>query len=229
MTLSLSHVRLSKPLLGGVLLLFMLAMPFYAFWSNLRSRPLELFDAAQRGDVRSINLAVRHGADVNSLDPTGRSPLMIATKAGRFPAARWLIEHGANVNECAPIYGTPLMQATLSGQEQIVAALLQNGANPNLVNANGHAALWYAVAGDDDALPTIQRLLHSGADPNVKARDGETALGLALINGDLTKARLLLASGASLGRSEMRAAIQHFAGGGNQIVRSSDAQRTLPR
>src|SRR5262249_39836157 len=55
---------------------------------------------AALGDVNLLRLMLDHGADVNTLDPLGRTPLMSAVISD-FPSldvVKLLVERGANVN-----------------------------------------------------------------------------------------------------------------------------------
>lgn len=62
-----------------------------------RCTPLHL--AAYRGDVSIIQLLLQHGAAVNRLDSTNRSPLFYAASKNNTFAAKKLIKHGAEVKD----------------------------------------------------------------------------------------------------------------------------------
>jgi ankyrin repeat protein len=61
---------------------------------------LALPDIAALGDKNAVRLMLDHGADVNALDPLGRTPLMYAAASDllALDVVKLLIERGADVN-----------------------------------------------------------------------------------------------------------------------------------
>jgi len=59
-----------------------------------------LVGTAVLGDVNSVRLLLDHGADVNTVDPLGRTPLMYAAASDLLPLdeIKLLVERGADVN-----------------------------------------------------------------------------------------------------------------------------------
>lgn len=68
-----------------------------------------LHSAAYNRQVNSILLLVQHGAPIDVLDSSERSPLMIAADEGHTEAAKQLLNLGADVNlssqkvQCPPV------------------------------------------------------------------------------------------------------------------------------
>src|SRR5260370_18447385 len=61
---------------------------------------LALADIAITGDVNAVKTLLDHGADVNIVDPLGRTPLMYAAASDNLSleVVKMLVEHGADVN-----------------------------------------------------------------------------------------------------------------------------------
>lgn len=111
--------------------------------------------------------------------PTG---LGFAVWGGDAARVRKLLSEGAAVDE----YGdgvldrTPLMESVDevdafydADHEEITRLLLEHRAVVNRRDAEGRAALHYAVRAGSEA---VMRLLNAGADPNAAAKDGSTPL-----------------------------------------------------
>jgi ankyrin repeat protein len=100
---------------------------------------LALADIAITGDVNAVKMMLDHGADVNIVDPLGRTPLMYAAASDNLPLEelKMLVEHGADVNardahkRGADSGWTALDIARQHGDTPIVAFLLKSGAKSN--------------------------------------------------------------------------------------------------
>ncbi len=100
---------------------------------------LALADIAITGDVNAVKMMLDHGADVNIVDPLGRTPLMYAAASDNLPLeeVKVLVEHGADVNVRdahklgADSGWTALDIARQHGDTPIVAFLLKSGAKGN--------------------------------------------------------------------------------------------------
>jgi ankyrin repeat protein len=119
------------------------------------------------GDMTLVRLALDHGADVNRLDPRGRTPLMYAAISDFMPVeiARLLIERGADVNarsqhkESADSGLTALDLAKLRGSTPMVELLTKSGAvdtKPAAVNLKPQRASTIRAA-IERSLPLLQR------------------------------------------------------------------------
>ena len=86
---------------------------------------------------------------VDDRDSRGRTPLMMACRAGDFGAAAALIEAGADVNAASHSGTTPLMYAKTaavgSGDLRILELLVACGAELNARDTNGRTALDYLI------------------------------------------------------------------------------------
>lgn len=143
-----------------------------------------LSEAAHLGDSGAVQLLLKNGANVNTRNRFGVTPLMRAARAGRYIALRCLLENGADVNARDKSGGTALMGASLSGYSHSVGILLQAGADVNACTKNGSTALMHAVQAKHEHLVPI--LVAAGADVNAVNQAGETAQtmvkSLAMLN-----------------------------------------------
>jgi ankyrin repeat protein len=97
---------------------------------------IALTNTAVLGDLRSMQLMLDRGAEVNAVDPLGRTALMYAAASDRLPldAVKLLVEHGADVNarDSHKLGGdsglTVLDIARLHGDTPIVEYLIRAGA-----------------------------------------------------------------------------------------------------
>jgi N-acyl-D-amino-acid deacylase len=95
-----------------------------------------LIGTAALADVNTVKLLLDRGADVNAIDPFGRSPLMYATVSDllRLDVVKLLIDRGADVNATnrhrlsGDANQTPLEIASLHGNTPIVDLLIKAGA-----------------------------------------------------------------------------------------------------
>ena len=139
--------------------------------------------------VRMVRLFLDRGADPNTTDVRGDSPLKAALCSSRYCPSRQklikvLLEHGADPNQPSLDGYTPLLQLALSKGErphseyiQAVALLLEFGANPNLAYAGiGETALMSAALDLDVDL--VRLLLEHGADVTQVDRAGRSVLNM---------------------------------------------------
>jgi len=122
---------------------------------------------AALGDVSAVRLALDHGADVNAVDPLGRTPLMYAAASDLQPldVVKVLIERGADVNakDSHKLGGdtglTVLDIARLHGETPVVEWLVKSGAQGTarsapVLKARQENTIPSAIQG---SLPLIQR------------------------------------------------------------------------
>ena len=101
--------------------------------------------AAEKGDIQTVMFLIENGADVNTTDTNGNTPLIfIVNKTGNLEITKHLIEKGAAVNTQNQTGETALMYAAWRGYTDIVEFLLENRANTTLKNGHGQTALTLA-------------------------------------------------------------------------------------
>ena len=129
-----------------------------------------LHAAAWRGDVALVQQLVQQGADVNTPDAAGFTPLYWAAQGG----------HRIGPHLC----GTEDPERV-----RIVSALLDLGANPNLPDRRprrpGGSSGWTPVfvALHHQQFASAALLLSRGADPNVRSDQGMTVMEMATVEG----------------------------------------------
>ncbi|HEY7181814.1 MAG TPA: ankyrin repeat domain-containing protein [Blastocatellia bacterium] len=97
---------------------------------------IALLQTAALGDLRATRLMLDHGADVNAVDPMGRTALMYAATSDQLPldVVKLFIERGADVNarsrhaQSADTGLTALDLAKMRGETPIVTLLIKSGA-----------------------------------------------------------------------------------------------------
>jgi len=122
---------------------------------------------AAYGDVNAVRLALDHGADVNAVDPLGRTPLMYAAASDllALDVVKLLVERGADVNakDAHTLAGdsglTVLDIAKLHGETPVVQWLVKSGArgtpqSPPVLKVRRENTIPRAIQG---SLPLIQR------------------------------------------------------------------------
>ncbi len=162
--------------------------------------------AARDGQLRSVQMLVEAGANINAIAADGKNGLGLALFNGNYAVADYLIDHGTDVNQADAQHFSPLFWAVDRRNMEtapnfpwivtedplpLIRKLLEKGADPNyLVNNTPRArmrggsprivfatALMRAAFSADIEL--VQLLLDHGADPNIKSRDNETTLAAA--------------------------------------------------
>ena len=104
----------------------------------------QLIRAAKNGDDKKIIELISSGADVNSTDIAGFTPLICAAKNGHIKCAKILLENGAFINSQCNQGCSSLMWAADSGHTEIVKVLIDNGATLNAKDFYGWTALMKA-------------------------------------------------------------------------------------
>ncbi len=87
-----------------------------------------LMDFVKSGDTARVVELIDRGADVNTQDNCGYTPLIQAAWRGHTDIATLLIEGGADVNAKGSDGHTPLLWATVNGHTDIIKLLRAHGA-----------------------------------------------------------------------------------------------------
>ena len=155
--------------------------PDYKYWTELGGNTPLIF-AARSGDLRSVQLLVDAGADVNQLSAFGTSPMIMAIHGSNTEALEYLIENGADI-ESHESGHTALHAAVQRGNSDAVNVLIKHGANLEAIlekptpvrrqstDYNFHDALigatplWLAARFSEPKI--MEALIEAGADPMV--------------------------------------------------------------
>jgi len=169
--------------------------------TQAKAKGEKLIEAAQKGDLASVQRLIKAGANVNQgvINPwdgnVGDTALMCAVKRAKvakineqyapdesryLKIVQTLINAGANVNQKDTEGNTAIKIAADYSLLKIVQTLINAGANVNAANNKGDTALMGAAGSN---LTIIQALIKAGANVNQKNTEGWTALMCAMKNG----------------------------------------------
>ncbi|KZF24380.1 ankyrin [Xylona heveae TC161] len=123
---------------------------------------IPLFGAIQHRQIKSVDLLISCGADVNHTSDEG-TPLLAAIELGELELVSLLAAHGADLDLSSVHSGTPLCEAVLDRKLHIVWFLLEHGANPLKSDQSGTTPLDIAFSLKDKELAML--LLHYNALP----------------------------------------------------------------
>ena len=86
-------------------------------------------NAIKRGDIQIVLDLLVRGADVNALDRSGKTALMLAAHAGHGVIVETLVAHLANLNITAKFGLSALMLALIAGHAEVAHLLAKAGAD----------------------------------------------------------------------------------------------------
>lgn len=158
-----------------------------------------LLKSVMIGDISTIKNLLSLGADVNTQNSLGETPLIIATKKSYPIIVNMLLKEGANPN-IKDVYGiTPLISAVYNPKDDIniVNELLEKGANVNYITPQGDTALILATRKKFN-IDIINSLLDSGSNINIQNNDGMSALMYAARGNNINLINILLNAGADI-------------------------------
>ena len=136
---------------------------------------LGLIMAIQEPSPKAASLLMDHPKiNLNALNRSGESSLMLAALNGQLDIATRLVKKGADINKTG---WTPLHYAATKGHVEVIKLLLENHAYIDAESPNGSTPLMMAsMYGSPQA---VKLLIDEGADPLLKNQSGLTALQFA--------------------------------------------------
>jgi ankyrin repeat protein len=96
-----------------------------------------LIEAVKNIDLVSLNVLLAEGADIDTTDRHGNTPLMIASKIGNPRMLRIILAHSPDVNTKNNRGETSLMIAAENGQYEVAKNLVEKGAEKYAKNEAG--------------------------------------------------------------------------------------------
>ena len=136
-----------------------------------------LHEAISEGDIESISFLLSKGADVNMLNNSTQSPLIIAIEADEvnIDLIKLLIDTGANINFKDSQGDSPLILAGEQQDLELMRVLLNTpNINVNIVDRRGRTALHEAIISSN--IEMCRLLIEYGADVNIQDNNGDTPL-----------------------------------------------------
>lgn len=135
--------------------------------------------------VSTVKLLLVRGADLETRDEVGQTPLIKAASYGRLDTVKLLLERGTQLEARDRGGNTALLaaacdcaMATIPDTDVVVEFLLEKGAR---INTQNHGDTAFMIASKGGVLKTniVKLLLAKGADIHVKNNQRETALMIA--------------------------------------------------
>ena len=131
-----------------------------------------LYDAAEAGDLKRVQVLVEQRADKEKTGGSfGYTPLIIASYNGHLDVVRYLVEQGADIEKAVDYGDTPLIWASAEGPLEVVRYLLEQGADVNKTNDSGSTSLHMAAYHGN--LEMAKLLMVYGADLNARNNQGQ--------------------------------------------------------
>lgn len=162
---------------------------------NLGTTALEY--AVRNGNREMVQVLLSAGADVNSVNNSKETVLMMLGEEASADIVWDLVHAGAKVDLKDEDGETALMASAEEKNLPALTALVHAGAKLDLKNGLGQTALMLAV--QTNQLANIRFLIRSGADLNAQDDDGWTVLDYAFTENNEVTYRLLRSYGAVTG------------------------------
>jgi ankyrin repeat protein len=141
-----------------------------------------LLAAATTGDADAAAIALRQGADLETRDGNGRTPLILAATHDRLDVARLLVALGADPDTQDAQQDSAWLVTGVTGSVAMLEALLP--ANPDLTLRNRFGGVSLIPASERGHVEYVRRVVQTGINVNHVNNLGWTALLEAVILGD---------------------------------------------
>ncbi len=153
-----------------------------------------LFIACIKGYAEIAAMLIHAGADVNSAQNDGFTPLIYAVCHGYTEIAAMLIHAGADVNQARHNGTTPLFDAAYQGRTKIAEMLISAGANVKQARDDGATPI--LIASQEGHTEIVKMLVCAGADVEQAHQSGAKSLFIAVQRGHKGTVEVLLDAGA---------------------------------
>eukprot|EP00928_Gymnodinium_smaydae_P070124 TRINITY_DN5404_c0_g1_i6.p1 TRINITY_DN5404_c0_g1~~TRINITY_DN5404_c0_g1_i6.p1 ORF type:complete len:1447 (-),score=234.61 TRINITY_DN5404_c0_g1_i6:22-4362(-) len=169
---------------------------------------LNLFDAAEQGNLKVVRRLLESGANINAHDARKGDPyyegtaLIYASRKGDFRVLECLLRARADVHQADKKDYTPLRRASRDGCVEVLERLLQARADANEANYYGTSPL--LLASWQGHAQVLQRLLEARANVNQTNRNKYTPLLEASGEGHVQVLELLLEARADVNQAEKK-------------------------
>lgn len=122
---------------------------------DLTSGESALHIVTARRDLTWMQFLIAKGANVNTRDGRGVTPLVLACNLNFFEGAELLISSGARVDETNSSGETPLITAVHNRNMPLIRMLLKAGADPDRADNSGRSARDYARLGGHSSILSV--------------------------------------------------------------------------
>ena len=127
----------------------------------------------ETSEIKATKILLKRGADPDTRDKDGRTPLLLAIQSGATDLAYCLLDHGANANQTTAENYSPLHYAIQRNEADLVQRLLTVGADPNTLTKlgmNSSSVLDDSVKKGNAEI--VKMLLEYGAVPDLTRTSG---------------------------------------------------------
>ena len=145
--------------------------------SNGEERNDSLVETALAGDAATVSVAIRNGADVDSVNYNRASLVFAAAIRGHVELLGYLLKAGADANLATAQSSTPLYAASMMGHRKAVEILLAHGADPNIA-MEAYIATPLMSAAVNGHVEIVKLLLKHRAVVDTKNSEGKSVLDL---------------------------------------------------
>jgi ankyrin repeat protein len=176
---------------------------------------MELVEAAERGDLKTVHRLILEGVDLEARDAKGATALIRASANGHLAVMKVLISAGANPNASTQFAKrdkkkwfhhmdltseSPLSSAVSARRLPAVEMLLDAGADIRQTEC-GHIACMILQEGTKEGAALVERLLDAGMEPDARWPEiNVSALEIAAQEGFTNLVEKLIRAGARLRR-----------------------------
>eukprot|EP01100_Stratorugosa_tubuloviscum_P002714 TRINITY_DN1645_c0_g1_i2.p1 TRINITY_DN1645_c0_g1~~TRINITY_DN1645_c0_g1_i2.p1 ORF type:complete len:1407 (-),score=647.45 TRINITY_DN1645_c0_g1_i2:5-4201(-) len=151
---------------------------------------VRFFNAAYRGHFDEMELLIKSGIGVDTVDAQDATAMHIVAYYGYANCLQLLINTGAKVDVRDAEGATPLHKASYSGEIRCMMILLQSGASINALDNAGGAPIH--IATQKSKINAVQLLLNNGGDCTIIDQNGCVPLHYACSSSTIELVQLLL-------------------------------------
>ena len=151
--------------------------------------------ACRSGQEACLGLLMEAGADLNSLDSNGMTPLHAAVAGNHPNIVKLLLSKEADINKGTEL--PPLHYACSENRSALIKLLLERSADPDIRDKAGRTAVFHSVMFGGKCKKALELLIAKGADLNVRDKDGHTPLFYAESYGKPVEAEIIRGHGGT--------------------------------
>ena len=187
------------------------------FLNRSGAAPSTILEAVFAGDLNACKKFVENGADIETPDKNGRTPLIIAYAGSNYELAKFLLSKGADINARDGFLLTPALYASMADDGALLSLALARKADVNVQDINGATPLMHEVFRDNgEAVDQI--LKYDASSVNYVDNNFTTALVIAASKGNIKIAEKLIKSGAYVNMKDSRKPLNAAISSGNYKI-----------